>query len=66
MSNANEYAQGAVSIEYKDAIKKRMKAVETEGDLDALLNDIHDATLTCRNATNGLKAAVEVLADRAK
>ena len=56
-----KYAQGEVSLEFKNLLKAKLLAVKTEADMDAVLNEIHDAALECRNNPNGLGAAVELL-----
>ncbi len=55
------YAQGPVSIELKALLKGRIKTAKTDEEINNLLNEIHDMTLTCRNDPDGLKAAVRFL-----
>jgi hypothetical protein len=55
------YAQGQVSVEFKALLRDRIRLAKTESDVEALLNDIHDSTLACRNSPDGLRKAVSVL-----
>jgi hypothetical protein len=55
-----KYAQRPVSKEYKDLFRARLKDASQDG-LEDVLNDIHDATLICRNDPSGLRASVEFL-----
>lgn len=56
-----KYAQGDVSLEFKELLKAKLLKAKTDADLDAVLNEIHDAALECRNNHNGLRAAVDLL-----
>lgn len=56
-----KYAQGDVSLEFKSLLKAKLTAVKTDAELEMVLNEIHDATLECRNSRDGLKAAVKLL-----
>ena len=56
-----KYAQGKVSLEFKELLKAKLSKAKTESDLDVVLNEIDDAALECRNNPNGLRAAVELL-----
>ena len=55
-----KYAIGPVSIEFKNLLRARLSNANKNG-LEDILNDIHEATLICRNDPNGLRAAVEFL-----
>ncbi|WP_445769007.1 hypothetical protein [Rheinheimera sp.] len=56
-----KYAQGEVSFEFKKLLKAKLKAAKTEQEFDQVLNEIHDATLECKNDPEGLRAAVKLL-----
>ncbi|WP_338854007.1 hypothetical protein WE348_20475 (plasmid) [Alteromonas macleodii] len=56
-----KYAQGEVSLEFKELLKAKLSEAKTEAQLDVVLNEIHDAALECRNDPNGLRAAVKLL-----
>lgn len=55
------FAQGPVSAEFKKLLADRIDAVADNSQLEQLLDDIHDAALTCRNDPDGLRAAVKML-----
>ncbi|APE04000.1 hypothetical protein BM526_18700 (plasmid) [Alteromonas mediterranea] len=56
-----KYAQGKVSLEFKELLKAKLAGANTEAQFDVVLNEIHDAALECRNDPNGIRAAVELL-----
>ena len=56
-----KYAQGEVSLVFKELLKAKLTEAKTEAQLDVVLNEIHDAALECRNDPNGLRAAVKHL-----
>lgn len=56
-----KYAQGEVSLEFKELLKAKLVKAKTEPQLDVVLNEIHDAALEGRNNPDGLRAAVELL-----
>jgi hypothetical protein len=61
MTERLKYAQGAVSLEFKTLLRNRIEAVSSGEDMEQLLNDFHDAALTCKNDPDGLRAAVKML-----
>ena len=61
MSKRKPFAQGPVSTVFKDALRMRIKSIESNEDLESLLNDVHDAVLYARKESEGLKVAAEVL-----
>lgn len=48
-----KYAQGEVSLEFKELLKAKLGEAKAEAQLDAVLNEIHDAALECQWTSSG-------------
>lgn len=59
------YAQGHISTQFTDVLRKRIEQVESEAEFEKYLSDAHDALLICRNEQSGLQAAVRFLMETA-